>query len=239
MDPRSINSKSPKRSFVVMCAVFAAYLGILRLSVSGLLSIAPYSDLLFPSLWLLAASALLVIRFRLSIVVTRGGRRILVGAILIGVVILVMVLMAALWPDRCAGATVDPMVGAVLLVFLVPVAEELFFRGLLMDNLTGILKSRIMAAVLTSVLFGLAHITAGNIMVITMMVLSTVLCAITLHTRSLLWPVALHMGWNALAVIRQAPPGHERWIIAGISATVLIALVVRGAHTRVKIDQPE
>lgn len=234
-----VPSKSPKRSFVVMCAVFAAYLGILRLSVSGLLSIAPYSDLLFPSLWLLAASALLVIRFRLSIVVTRGGRRILVGAILAGIVTLAMAPMAALWPDRSAGAAVNSTVGRVLLVLFVPVAEEIFFRGLLLDRLNEILRSRIMAAVLTSVLFGLAHLTSGNTIVVTMTVLSAVLCAITLHTRSLLWPIALHMGWNALAVIRQAPPGHERWIIAGICAAVMIALVVRGAHTRVRTDQPE
>lgn len=222
-----------------MCAVFAAYLGILQLSVSGFLSPVPYSDLLFPGLWLLAASALLVARFRLSFVVARGGRRILASAILAGSVVFAMALMAALWPDRSAGAAVDSLVGRMLLVLFVPVAEELFFRGLLLDRLTGILRSRIMAAALTSALFGLAHLASGNTMVVTMTVLSTVLCAITLHTRSLLWPVALHVGWNALAVIREAPRGHERWIIAGICAVVMIALVVRGAHTRVKTDQPE
>jgi len=222
-----------------MCVVFAAYLGILQLCVSGFPSKVPYSDLAFPSLWLLAASALLATRFRLSFVVTRGGRRILASAILAGIVTLAMAPMAALWPDRSAGAAVDSLVGRVLLVLFVPVAEEFFFRGLLLDRLTGILKSRIMAAALTSVLFGLAHLASGNNIVVTMTVLSTVLCVATLHTRSLLWPIALHIGWNALAVIRQAPPGRERWIIAGISATVVIALVVRGAHTRVKIDQPE
>ncbi len=221
---------------VVMCAVFAAYLGILQLCVSGFPSQVPYSDLLFPSLWLLAASALLATRFRLSFVVARGGRRILASTILAGVVILAMAPMAALWPDRSAGAAVDSLVGRVLLALFVPVAEELFFRGLLLDRLTGILKSRIMAAALTSVLFGLAHLASGNTIVITMTVLSIVLCVATLHTRSLLWPIALHIGWNALAVIRQAPPGRERWIIAGISAVVMIALVVRGAHTRVQID---
>jgi len=222
-----------------MCAVFAAYLGILQLCVSGFPSKVPYSDLLFPSLWLLAASALLATRFRLSIVVTRGGSRILASAILAGIVTLAMAPMAALWPDRSAGAAVDSLVGRVLLVLFVPVAEEIFFRGLLLDRLNEIIKSRIMAAALTSVLFGLAHLASGNTIVVTMTVLSAVLCATTLHTRSLLWPIALHIGWNALAVIRQAPPGRERWIIAGISATVVIALVVRGAHTRVKIDQPE
>jgi membrane protease YdiL (CAAX protease family) len=224
---------------VVMCAVFAAYLGILQLCVSGFPSKVPYSDLLFPSLWLLAASAWLAPRFRLSFVVARGGRRILASAILAGIVTLAMAPMAALWPDRSAGAAVDSLVGRVLLVLFVPVAEEFFFRGLLLDRLNEIIKSRIMAAALTSVLFGLAHLASGNNIVVTMTVLSTVLCVATLHTRSLLWPIALHIGWNALAVIRQAPPGRERWIIAGISATVVIALVVRGAHTRVKIDQPE
>ena len=222
-----------------MCAVFSAYLGILQLGVSGLLSVVPYSDLLFPSLWLLTASVLLVTRFRLSFVVIRGGRRILISAILAGIVILAMAPMTVFWPDRSGGVAVDSLAGRVLLVLFIPVAEELFFRGLLLDNLTGIFKSKIMAAVLTSVLFGLAHLTSGNTIVVTMTVLSAVLCAITLHTRSLLWPIALHMGWNALAAIRQAPPGHERWIIAGICAAVMIALVVRGAHTRVRTDQPE
>ncbi len=92
---------------------------------------------------------------------------------------------------------------------LAPLAEELFFRGLLYHLLQK--RGRIMACVVISVLFGLIHyssndssvagILSGLIRTVPMMVLSGFLFAAYIVTGNILAPVGCHFLFNLFGVI--------------------------------------
>ena len=84
--------------------------------------------------------------------------------------------------------------------------------------------------VLVSGLFGFLHFPQGT--AVPMIVLSVVACLLVLASGSMLWAVALHVGWNALAVVHAAPSNVDRWIVAGIGVALLIGLLVRGGLVR-------
>jgi membrane protease YdiL (CAAX protease family) len=110
--------------------------------------------------------------------------------------------------------------GAV--VFLVPVAEETFFRGALLLSLRRQLGA-VGATLVVSILFGLLHHGQGQLP--TMLVASLALCAITLLTRTLLWAVLLHGTWNALTMVVRMPPMAERFLVTGAVTALVLALV--------------
>jgi membrane protease YdiL (CAAX protease family) len=91
---------------------------------------------------------------------------------------------------------------------------------------------RLTAVIAVSGLFGFLHYPQGTM--VPMALLSLVLAAVTLTSGSVLWAVALHVGWNGLAVVHGAPPGPGRLIIVSVTVCIVTALTVRGILTRHK-----
>jgi membrane protease YdiL (CAAX protease family) len=104
-------------------------------------------------------------------------------------------------------AALDGRIGVLVIVSAVlvaPLAEEVFFRGLLYQGLRGPLGTW-PAIALSALLFGLAHFEAGNLAgsLYALLVLSSfgAYLAWALERRSLVAPVAMHATFNALAVV--------------------------------------
>jgi len=93
----------------------------------------------------------------------------------------------------------DRMAPTVLLIFAVPFAEEVYYRGILLDHLC-FHTNRVVAVLLVSLLFGLMHLPQANC--VAMILVSLVLCVLTLYTRQLGWAMALHGAWNLLLAYR-------------------------------------
>lgn len=94
------------------------------------------------------------------------------------------------------GSRLDNILAFVTLVILAPFAEELLFRG----YLYGKLKNRVpavVAAIVTSLLFGLAHF-QWNV-AIDVFILSLILCALRSLTGSIWAGVLVHVIKNSLA----------------------------------------
>ena len=94
------------------------------------------------------------------------------------------------------GSRLDNILAFVTLVILAPFAEELLFRG----YLYGKLKSRVpavIAALVTSLLFGLAHFQLN--VAIDVFILSLILCGLRSLTGSIWVCVLVHVLKNALA----------------------------------------
>lgn len=77
--------------------------------------------------------------------------------------------------------------------------EELLFRGILLNGLVHISKSRVLAVIVTSILFGIAH--AGNPNATTLSIVSNGLGGLMYSIAFLLadsiWlPFAIHFAWN-------------------------------------------
>ena len=104
-------------------------------------------------------------------------------------------------------------------VLLVPVCEELFFRGYLLSAFER--SGKLRAAVVVSLCFGLVH-TLGVAQLTAYVLLSMLLCWLALHTQSLLAPVIVHAAYN-LALIVLGSMGLSG-LFAGWS---LISCVVR------------
>ena len=156
-----------------------------------------------------------------------GNRRLGLGLAVSASLLVLTIAMAALWPNR---STHRLGAADLLIIALVPWAEELLFRGMLLDRLSVRLKSRRVAALITAMLFSAAHLPQGMIIALTMFILGGLLAALTFATRSLLWPVALHTGWNGLAILRELAPGSDRFIALAVVAVLLSATALLGTR---------
>jgi membrane protease YdiL (CAAX protease family) len=128
------------------------------------------------------------------------------------------------------------LVGATIFVCVIaPMAEEFFFRGFIFGALrrwrieiAGRNIGTWVAAVLTGILFGLAHTgSASSQYLVPLGFFGFVLCLLRWRTRSLYPCMALHSVNNSLAL----GIGQEHWSAAPILGLTLAALVVIGAAT--------
>jgi membrane protease YdiL (CAAX protease family) len=116
------------------------------------------------------------------------------------------------------------------LILVVPLAEELYFRGLLLEHLCRGF-SGVVAVLICSLLFGLLHLPVGATFVTGG--LSLLACILVLKSGSLIPAVQLHVTWNAVTQIRRIADDTTRslWIIAtAIVVAVLLAAMIYGGR---------
>jgi membrane protease YdiL (CAAX protease family) len=128
------------------------------------------------------------------------------------------------------------LVGAAIFVCVIaPVAEEFFFRGFIFGalrrwriELAGRNIGTVVAAVLTGILFGLAHTgSASSQYLIPLGFLGFVLCLLRWRTRSLYPCMALHSVNNSLAL----GIGQEHWGAGPILGLMVAAVAVIALFT--------
>ncbi len=107
---------------------------------------------------------------------------------------------------------IPPLYAGGLLILLVPVVEELFFRGLLLRLLVRPLGWPL-AILLITVLFAFMHSGGGPVVMLQMAALSLICCLLVRLRRGLLWAIGFHMLWNAAAVTMSAEAPGE--LVAG------------------------
>ena len=117
----------------------------------------------------------------------------------------------------------------VLLAFVAPLAEELFFRGFVF----GVLREKIGAAggaIATGVVFGLVHLAGSPIETVgVLVILGVLLCVLYLQTGSLLPCIALHAINNAIsfAVTKElSVPAAILIVLGATTAAVMVAVTV-------------
>jgi hypothetical protein len=117
----------------------------------------------------------------------------------------------------------------VLLAFVAPLTEELFFRGFVF----GVLREKIGVAggaLATGIVFGLVHVTGSPIETVgVLVILGVLLCLLFARTGSLLPCIALHAINNAIsfAVTKEIAVGAAILIVlASAAASIAVAAVV-------------
>ncbi|MBI3550569.1 MAG: CPBP family intramembrane metalloprotease [Elusimicrobia bacterium] len=109
------------------------------------------------------------------------------------------------------------------LTILVPVSEELFFRGLCLNWLLRRGVGPVLSAAFVSALFVGAHFpTVYQACVLS--ALAAGLAAASLRTRSLLWPILIHSCWNLCVVAWSAPAGFGRHAVVAAVAFGAISI---------------
>jgi membrane protease YdiL (CAAX protease family) len=124
-----------------------------------------------------------------------------IGAQLIGVVVFRLLEMVDLVPEAGlaeeALSRADPLIVVVALVLVAPVAEEVFFRGVVYNAWLREYGTRV-AIVGSAILFGFIHGSAFLFLPIT--ALGVVLALLYRTTGSLPAAIALHAGYNGITV---------------------------------------
>jgi membrane protease YdiL (CAAX protease family) len=117
----------------------------------------------------------------------------------------------------------------LLLAFVAPLAEELFFRGFVF----GVLREKIgvvWGALATGVVFGLVHVAGSPIETVgVLVILGVLLCVLYQQTGSLLPCIALHAINNAISfsATKSVPwPGAALIVVASAGAAVAVATTV-------------
>jgi uncharacterized protein len=117
----------------------------------------------------------------------------------------------------------------MLLAFMAPLAEEVFFRGFVF----GVLREKIGVAggaLTTGVVFGLVHATGSPLETLgVLVILGVVLCLLYVQTGSILPCIALHALNNGLsfAVTKDIPaPGAIALVVGCAAAAVAVAATV-------------
>jgi membrane protease YdiL (CAAX protease family) len=93
----------------------------------------------------------------------------------------------------------------IIAIVLAPLMEEIYFRGYVLENITGSQKQRI---IITSILFGLYHLKNAQLLTTNALIyqilyagifIGPILAYIKLRTNSLFYPIALHSLNNLIA----------------------------------------
>lgn len=206
----------------------------LTLPLEGALGL--WLRLLLLNSWLLAAALFRLRMHPLRFVSVGGGCYAgRMTALSIGVVALVLAfgIFGPVAPEPAGPASVAPQ---LLVVALVPIAEEIFFRGLLLDHLARNL-GQTAAILLVSGLFGFLHAPQG--LLTPMLMISLVLCLTALGSGSVVWAMALHVGWNACSLLYKTPYGAWRGAATVVAVSALVALILWGLHSRSVGDGPQ
>lgn len=189
---------------------------------------------LAPSTWLLAASLVLWMQWHPGVSLLRGGQRaVLWAGLLVALAILLLagLLVLAKGGEKEPGEAASSLVATGGLVLLVPLAEECYFRGILLDHLKSTMGTWT-ASALVSLLFGLLHLQTA--MTWPMVGLSLFLCLSVVLGGGVLWAVGFHMLWNALSVFWRGGSDGQWGLL--LLLTGLPLLVTIGILTR---DRPE
>lgn len=174
------------------------------------------------------------------------GLAVLVGLVALGAALLLGPLVSAVAPGlHDEMATADRLglgtglwsdLGSVLVIAgLVPIAEELLFRGVLVGAWQRAGRPLVGLA-LSTVLFGLAHATVGPRSVVIGALLGLLFGAAFLLGRSLAAPVLAHACLNGLALIDGGI--SSEYAIIALVATVLAATLIADRLSRVVAVPP-
>jgi membrane protease YdiL (CAAX protease family) len=104
-------------------------------------------------------------------------------------------------PSFLAASGAAEFLLAAVLVAVVAVAEETIFRGYLLLRLQTLLRSPVLALLLSSVIFSLGHGYEGSAGLVTVGVMGAVFAIIYLWRRSLVAPIVMHFLQDFLSIV--------------------------------------
>jgi len=188
--------------------------------------------------WLLPAGVLLAVsglKFRRTcghVLLLKSGARPWAGVVPCAALAGLVAVTGVLGLPGGAFGRSPGLLGAVALMTLIPVGEEVFFRGLLLAHFRRTLGT-VAATLVVSLLFGFLHSLQGQFWV--MFAGSLLLCATTLTTGSLLWALTLHVGWNTLCLVAPMSAGVPRLALASAAAGLTAVVIGWGLHGRQRV----
>ncbi len=144
-----------------------------------------------------------------------------IGPLVLGVALAVGSALLLAGPMELPPRLSTPTLQGLLLVTLIPLGEELYFRGALLRCAP---RHPILAWGVTTVLFAAMHHQSGVFMMVAMAVIGTALGGLVLATRSVAMGVVLHASFNGLGAAWQ----ERDWCYLALPLVVAAAVSVPG-----------
>jgi membrane protease YdiL (CAAX protease family) len=151
---------------------------------------------------------------------------------------LVSCLLASAVAPQFLGSDVDSSYDRLpLMLLIVPLAEEFYFRGLLFEHLRrGV--GTVRAVLFSSLLFALLHAPSGGL--ISTGILALLACLLVLIDGLVVHAVVLHVAWNGLSYINRIEAVTPRWTWAVAAVIIVVVLTCLRTPARSTVDeQPE
>lgn len=188
----------------------------------------------FFTFWLIERSKNIRERWHIRAIGTKHTPLLIVFGMAAGIVLGVFLTLISLLQSDSVQTTMDNyniytrellsgnfMVLLLAIGIIVPIIEEIMFRGIIMNKLSAVFSVRT-ATIIQSVAFGVYHF---NIVQSTYaIVLGFLLTYLFLKYKSLIAPICVHIGINSFAVISSTETVAN--VIAGLDIALLIAAFI-------------
>ena len=184
---------------------------------------------ILPNAWLILVAYGWHRLFGLNEIAWQGGKKTALSLFIATAILGLNTAMALLWPVRQQHPLLTYDIAIVLLV---PVAEELFFRGVLFDYFVFKTQRRVIAIIGTALIFGALHLPWGVGIATAMTILGLCLAWLASSTKTLIGPIVIHIGWNTLSTLKGLDAGRDRMMILGISGAAILSFSALGFITR-------
>jgi membrane protease YdiL (CAAX protease family) len=221
-------SKVRSGELFFLAIVLLAYIGILGALEAARPSWEFWGRMLLPSTWLLVSMGAWALFRAPEWSLFTGGRRRLVTVIACACAAAMAAAAPVLLAGEPGGSVVPRLERSayvLVMVILVPIAEELYFRGFLLSHLKKSLGIPA-ALVLSAAAFALMHFPAGSAP--QMAALGAVTAAVALASDSVLGAIAIHAAWNAAAVLPSASSAFEKALPVGAALGIILAMSALG-----------
>jgi membrane protease YdiL (CAAX protease family) len=151
--------------------------------------------------------------------------------LVLSIALVAILMLAACIPFRQSRPGPSPLALLHLLV-LVPLSEELYFRGLLLDHLRKTFNA-VQATLLCSLLFAALHFPIEAAQATGF--LSLIACVFVLRSGTLAYALQLHIAWNALTQMPNVNFYSSRFNLAMFASAMIVII----ATARLRIPRKE
>jgi len=220
--------KSFPEKIVFAAVVLILHTLILSFAQSLEKSTALWIALTLPNLLLFTSAGYLLWRYSINPENVRFRR--LFGSLSI-LMLLIMLFVVYISEGRNSLSSLFSISYTAVVIFLVPFAEELFFRGFLLRTVQSEF-GKIVAVLAVSLLFGFLHYSQGHFLI--MAIFSVALSLITILSNRVIWAITLHLLWNGAAEIRTIEKGLISATFTIITVSLALTLIFLGVRKNAK-----
>jgi len=210
--------------FLFILMLMSGYVCALALSRLAEPLVGSWPRYSLPGLLLLLVSACWVKRRSCDVILIHAPGRSKTFFGILGLMIGILLWSPAYGSPPTAHGTGIPLFGALSVILLSPISEELFFRGVCMNYFLRSSIPPMLTVLITTVLFLLLHLPKDPGTAMSLCACSLLFCAVALLSRSILWATAFHIGWNCLAMTLPEPSQERRWLMVGAACSALVLI---------------
>lgn len=208
--------------------VLISYLTIIFLLRNSSGSMLNFSIYLLPNIWLLFTSYFWIRKHY-------EGKMEMKRVIILTVLLISILAISLICRRQDIGSAVFFKYFAFIV--LIPVAEEVYFRGLLFHNLIRSIKLLSLSSFLVVILFTFLHFPVNISDLLVFMIFSLILCILTILFKNIIGAIIFHSLWNAFPFIYELIFILPKYYLIIIIMMLSLVIIVRDVEDKNKLNE--